>query len=190
MSMIGVANPRSSLEARWTPTWTPSWSHGPSRSTMPCRTPRVASVAAGGRDRPEADRGRAAHPGGPPSPGGLCLRGPLAALCPYPTCAGCFPTCPARPATTSGCGRRSRCSDTSSGRWRSTPSCGVTPCGLPTPPDRVRPVPGDGQALGPGRLGGLRLLPLAHPLLLGAAAAPGLYLARPAGRLRAGQPQS
>jgi hypothetical protein len=34
-------------------------------------------------------------------------------------------------------------------------------------PDRVRPLPRHRAPLGPGRLGWLRLLPLAHPLVLG-----------------------
>jgi hypothetical protein len=68
--MIGVANPTSSLEARWTPT--------------PCTMPPSCALAASCRDRPEADRRRAAHPGGPASPAGLGLRSPLAALCPHP----------------------------------------------------------------------------------------------------------
>ena len=49
-------------------------------------------------------------------------------------------------------------------------------------PGRVRPVPGDRQALGPGRLGRVRLLRLALPLLLGAAAAPAVHPARAADR--------
>ena len=68
--MIGVANPTSSLEARWTPTWTPSPPHCMSPSTTPAARPRAASVAAGGRDRPKTDRRRVAHPGGHASPGG------------------------------------------------------------------------------------------------------------------------
>ena len=40
-------------------------------------------------------------------------------------------------------------------------------------PGRVRPLPRDGAALGPGRLGRVRLLRQPLPVLLGAAAAPG-----------------
>ena len=68
--------------------------------------PQLAPVAAGGRDRAEADRRRAGHPGGDAGPARLHLRGPLAALRPQPICASCFRTCPSSPATTSGCGRR------------------------------------------------------------------------------------
>jgi hypothetical protein len=52
------------------------------------------------------------------------------------------------------------------------------------------PVQGNGQAVGVGRVGRLRLLRQPLPLLLGAAAAPGLHPARPAGRLRAGRRQA
>jgi Transposase DDE domain len=48
-----------------------------------CGPTRTCALAAGGRDRPEADRRRAAHPGGRPGAAGLWLRGPLAALCPH-----------------------------------------------------------------------------------------------------------
>ena len=44
--MIGVANPTSSLEARWTPTRTPSPPHRTSPSTTPCGTPPTALLAA------------------------------------------------------------------------------------------------------------------------------------------------
>ena len=45
-------------------------------------------------------------------------------------------------------------------------------------PGRVRPIAGDRQAFGPGRLGRVRLLRLALSVLLGSAAAPGVHPAR------------
>lgn len=51
-------------------------------------------------------------------------------------------------------------------------------------PGRVRPLPGDHQALGAGRVGPIRLLRQPLTLLLGATVAPGLHPARPPGRLR------
>ena len=57
-------------------------------------------------------------------------------------------------------------------------------------PGRVRPLPRDRPALRSGRLGRVRLLRLTLPVLLGAAAAPGLHPARPAHRLGADRRQS
>src|SRR5215213_9029560 len=53
----------------------------------------------------------------------------------------------------------------------------------------MRAFPGDHQAVGAGWLGPVRLLRQPLALVLGAAAAPGLHPARPAGRLRAGRRQ-
>ena len=54
---------------------------------------------------------------------------------------------------------------------------------------RVRPLAGDRETLRPGRVGRVRLLRLALPLLLGPAAAPGVHPARAAGRLGADRRQ-
>ena len=51
-------------------------------------------------------------------------------------------------------------------------------------PVRVRPVPGDRQAQRCRRLGGVRLLRVTFPVLLGAAAAPGVHPVRAAGPVR------
>jgi len=52
-------------------------------------------------------------------------------------------------------------------------------------PGGMRPLPRDRQALGPGRMGGIRVLRQPFALLLGAAPAPAVHPARPVGRVRA-----
>ena len=56
--------------------------------------------------------------------------------------------------------------------------------------DRVRPVPAHRATFEPGWLGRLRLLRVALPLLLGAAAAPRVHPGRAADHVRLGQPES
>jgi len=56
-------------------------------------------------------------------------------------------------------------------------------------PSAVRHVPPDGQAVGPGRLGVLRLLRLPLPLLLGPAAVSGLHADRDTDLVGAGECQ-
>jgi hypothetical protein len=53
-----------------------------------------------------------------------------------------FPTCPASPATTSGCAAPPSCSGTPSGRSPATPRCGPTTCGSWTPPRWSAAAPG------------------------------------------------
>jgi len=57
-------------------------------------------------------------------------------------------------------------------------------------PGRVRPVPAGGPPVGVGRVGRLRLLRVALPVLLGPAAAPDLHPGRPADHLGAGRPET
>ena len=54
----------------------------------------------------------------------------------------------------------------------------------------VRYLPGDGQTLGSGRVGGLRVLRVAFALVLGAEAVPGHHRGRDAGRVVPGQPET
>jgi hypothetical protein len=155
----------------------------------PAGSAGAAPVAAGGRDRPGADRRRAVHPGGHASPGRRCLGVPLAAVCPHPPArVGSFPARPVRlqQAAAGGVPAAQILHPGAGGRHRPV---GRYRVGGRLHPGGVRPLPRDGQAFGPGRLGRLRLLRLPLALVLGVAAAPGLYPARPAGRLRAGQPQ-
>lgn len=135
------------------------------------------------RDRPNpahrqtapAQRLRTHLPGSGPGRARLSLRSPMAALRPRP---------PARhvPPPTAATGLQQAAA-------RSAPT---GQAGHPDPrhghrllvrqrmdhrlhPRRVRPFTSHRQALEPGGLGRLRLLPLAQPLLLGTAAVPGLH---------------
>jgi hypothetical protein len=83
------------------------------------------------------------------------------------TCASCSRICPASPATTSACAERPGCCAMPSGPSPPTPACGPTMSGWSTPPGRVRPLLGNRQALGAGRVGRLRLVAQPFALVLG-----------------------
>ena len=114
--------------------------------------------------------------GSPPRPAGCDM--------PTATCGACSRICPANPATTSVCVGQQ-------GSWVMPPGHRQRHRAVDRRrlagrlhPGRMRPLAGDRQALGPGRVGRLRLVPQPFALVLGAAAAPGVHPARPARRLR------
>jgi hypothetical protein len=100
-----------------------------------------------------------------------------------------FPYLPGQPATTSACVGRQGGSARPSGPSPPTPPCGPTMSGWPTPPGRVRPLSGDRQAFGAGRVGRLRLASQPFALVLGAAPASGLHPPWPAELVRADRRQ-
>jgi hypothetical protein len=133
----------------------------------------ASAMAANGRHRTQAQRRRTGHPGRPPSPARLHLRGPLAALCrpppappvPLPAPPGWLQQAPAPGGWAvapchPGCRHRHQPVDRRrlAGRLH---------------PGGVWPLAGDHQALGAGRVGPIRLLRQPFALVLGAAAAPG-----------------
>ena len=95
---------------------------------------------------------------------------------PTGSCASWFPACPASAATTSGGAARPGCWASSSGPWPATRRWGATMSGCWTPPGGGRPLPGDHQALGVGRVGPSWRLGQPFALLWGLGAAAGLHL--------------
>src|SRR6266536_2291194 len=77
---------------------------------------------------PSWSRWRSCRPcwGLPPRPAGC--------VTPTGICGTCFPTCPASPATTSGCAAPASCCATSSEQWPPIPRCGAATSGWWTPP--------------------------------------------------------
>ena len=154
---------------------------------------RIDDYLAGrARDRTPsaADRRRVAHLGRGAGAARRALRGPLAAVRARGT-ARCVPV-PARAVRLqqAAAGRVAAAQAADPGAGRGHRPVGRSGLGGRLHPGGVRPVPADRAALGPGRLGRLRLLRLPFALLLGAAAAPGLHPRRAAGHLGAGRPQA
>jgi hypothetical protein len=98
-----------------------------------------------------------------------------------------FPTCPSSPATTSACVGLPTCSGRSSACWPPTPAGGPTTCGLPTPPRWNVAAPGRPPSGPSWPAGPSTATAPATRAGSGAAPAPGLHPAGPAGRLRAGR---
>ena len=95
---------------------------------------------------------------------------------PAPTWARCSRTCPSGRATTSGCEPRCRWSSEAIRLLaRDTDFWFDNHWIVDSTPVPVRDVAADGQALGPGRLGRIRVLRLTLAVLLGPAAVPGLH---------------
>ena len=139
---------------------------------------------------PEDHRRRTGHPGGDAGAAGLHQRGPLAALRPRPAAATCSRTCPASPGYNKRLRKLAATMSWLIGALAGAPaSCDDDVWVVDSTPVECAPIPGDRQALGPGRVGRVRLLRLPLPLLLGAAAAPGVHPARPARRLGADRRQ-